>query len=72
MTEITLYFDWMMLMFYVAGTVFGIWIGRRTSHERIEMAIENTIDTLIENNFVKWKRNADGDVELIKLDEKDF
>lgn len=70
--EFAFYIDWSHVALYVAGTVFGLYIGHKMSTERVERAIENTIDTLIDNNFVKWKRNADGDVELIKLDEKDF
>ena len=31
--------------------------------------IENTIDFLIQNGFVKSKTNSDGEIELIKLDE---
>jgi hypothetical protein len=70
--ELAFYVDWYMLLFYISGTVFGLYVGRKLSDERIDTAIETTIDTLIKNNFVKWKRNEDGDVELIKLDEKDF
>lgn len=70
--EFNFFIDWYMVMFYLAGTVFGLYIGRKMSDERVELAIENTIDMLINNNFVKWKRNKDGDIELIKLDEKDF
>ena len=69
---IEFYFDWYMLLFYCVGTAFGLWLGRNNVKEITEEAIENTIDTLIDNNFVKWKRNDDGDVELIKLDDKDY
>ena len=70
--EFAFYVDWYMLAFYIAGTVFGLYVGRKLSDERVELAIENTVDMLMKNNFVKWKRNDDGDIELIKLDEKDF
>ena len=69
---IEFYFDWMMIMFYVAGTAFGLWLGHSSVKEKTEEAIERTIDMLIDNNFLKWKRNDDGDVELIKLDDKDY
>lgn len=41
------------------------WANRITSEE----VVENTIEYLIENNFIKAKRLDDGEWEIIKIDE---
>ena len=65
---IDLYIDWYMLLFYVAGTIFGLWVGHKTNTEN---AIERTIDYLIENKLVRWKEDPEtGEIELLEVDEK--
>ena len=60
------YVDWYMLLFYVAGTVFGLWVGRKMNNEE---AVNNTIDYLIENRLVRWQENEDGEIELLEVDD---
>lgn len=68
---IELYVDWTMMIFYVAGTAFGLWLGYSNKKETAEEAVERTIDMLIDNNLVRWKKDPDtGEVELIPLDDK--
>lgn len=55
-----------MLMFYVVGTIFGLWVGRKMRNEEV---VSNTIDYLIENKLVRWKENEDGEIELLEIDE---
>lgn len=55
-----------MLLFYVAGTVFGLWVGRKMRNEEV---VNNTIDYLIENRLVRWQENEDGEIELLEIDE---
>ena len=56
-----------MLLFYIAGTVFGLWVGRKASSEE---AVERTIDYLIENKLVRWKEDPEtGEIELLEIDD---
>ena len=62
------YVDWYMLLFYVVGTIFGLWVGRKM---RAEEAVNNTIDYLIENRLVRWKEDPEtGEIELLEIDDK--
>lgn len=66
--EFSFFIDWYMVMFYIAGTIFGLWVGRKM---KTDEAVENTIDYLIENKLVRWKENEDGEIELLEIcDEK--
>jgi hypothetical protein len=48
----------------------GFVIGKRYGEGLKDETIERTIDYLIENNFVKWKK-VENEIELIPLDKKD-
>lgn len=61
-----LYVDWYMVLFYTAGTLFGLYVGHKTNTEN---AIERTIDYLIENRLVRWREDENGEVELLEIDE---
>ena len=66
--EFSFFIDWYMVMFYIAGTIFGLWVGRKM---KTDEAVENTIDYLIENKLVRWKENENGEIELLEIcDEK--
>ena len=62
-----LYVDWYMLAFYVCGTLFGLWVGRKMKSDEV---VENTIDYLIENRLVRWKEDENGEIELLQIDDK--
>jgi hypothetical protein len=57
---------WLFLA-YAVGTGFGLWIGLKVSILRVT---EATIDSLIENGFLKTRRNALGEVEILKYNEE--
>lgn len=44
-------------------------IGKLITEKKLEDQIEDTIDFLIENNFVKARKNLSGEWELETLDE---
>lgn len=45
-------------------------IGKAISKRNSDELIENTIQYLIENKFVRWKRDENGEIEIIPIDEK--
>ena len=44
--------------------------GIRDGDDFRDDVVNSTIDYLIKENMVKWKRHSDGEIELIPLDEK--
>lgn len=52
---------------YAIGTGFGLWIGLKVSVLKIT---EATIDSLIENGFLKTRRNESGEIEILKYNEE--
>lgn len=59
--------EWSMIVFYVVGTVFGLWAGRKM---QVDDVVDRTLEVLIENNFVKHTIDENGEIELIPLDDK--
>lgn len=53
---------------YAAGTLIGIIIGYVTG---ARTAVELTVDQLVQNGFLRHRKNKDGDVEILKLNQKD-
>jgi len=45
-------------------------LGIRDGDEFRDEVVNSTIDYLIKENMVKWKRRGDGEIELLPLDEK--
>jgi len=54
-------FGWLLLA-YVAGTVFGLWYRQRGT-------VEKTIDSLIDNGYLKHRKDANGEIEILKYNE---
>lgn len=50
--------------------IMGIFYGRVYLWKK-EWVIEDTIDYLIKNGYIRWKYNKAGEKEILKLDEKD-
>ena len=63
---LSFFIDWYMIAFYCAGTAFGLYVGRKMSVDEIS---EATIDYLIENRLVKWRKRDDGEIELLEIDD---
>ena len=55
---------WMFLA-YVTGTVFGLLVGMKMGTKNL---VEDTIDTLIEQKYLKTKGTGD-DVEILRYTE---
>jgi hypothetical protein len=55
-----------MLITAVVFTVFGFIWGRGDKEENNYAAIEATVDQLIENGYLRFRRDTEGDVELLK------
>lgn len=64
MFEIIPGMGWLFLA-YAVGTAFGFFIQDRNG-ERI---VEATIDSLIDNGYLKHRKNADGEIEIMKYDD---
>lgn len=45
-------------------------LGIRDGDDFRDDVVNSTIDYLIKENMVKWKRHSDGEIELLPLDEK--
>ena len=45
-------------------------LGKRDDANYRDDIVNTTIDYLIKENMVKWKRHSNGEIELFPLDEK--
>lgn len=54
-----------LIIGYIVGTLIGMYFG--FAHG-VKKGSSITIDVLIKNNLVKWRR-VNGDIELLKLDQ---
>jgi hypothetical protein len=45
-------------------------LGKKDDADFRDDVVNSTIDYLIQENMVKWKRHSDGEIELFPLDEK--
>lgn len=52
-----------------AASLAAFMIGKSWNDQSKEEIIENTIEFLIENNMVKAVKSADGEWEILELDE---
>ena len=60
-------------LFAIATTVIAYAtyrLGKRDEANYRDDIVNTTIDYLIKENMVKWKRHSDGEIELFPLDEK--
>jgi hypothetical protein len=48
---------------YGIGTIFGLWLN-------FQKAVEITIDSLIENGYLKHRKDANGEIEILKINEE--
>lgn len=61
MFEVAPGIGWLFLA-YVVGTGFGLWIN-------FKLAVGTTIDSLVENGYLKHRKNAEGEIEILKHNE---
>lgn len=62
MFEIMPGWGWLFLA-YTVGTGFGLWY-------KFHKVIEATIDSLVENGYLKHRKMPNGDVEILKYNEE--
>jgi hypothetical protein len=62
MFEIVPGVGWLLLA-YIIGTGFGLWIN-------FKRAVGLTIDSLIENGYLKHRKDANGEIEILKHNEE--
>lgn len=55
---------------FAAASVCAFMIGRQTYYMSRDEVIESTIMYLVENNLVRWKKDENGEIELLRLDDK--
>ena len=53
-----------------AVSYFTYVLGKRDNETYRQEIVDATIDYLINENMVRWKRRSDGEIELFALDEK--
>tara|TARA_B100000085_G_scaffold212109_1_gene196204 strand:+ start:628 stop:813 length:186 start_codon:yes stop_codon:yes gene_type:complete len=51
---------------YVAGTAMGLWFAKN----KIKNSVEMTIDNLIDQDFLQYRKNQDGEIEIKKWYER--
>lgn len=63
----------MVEIFLLATAIIFTYFGRYTAgahvKSKISEIIESTIDGLIKDGYIKIRKNKDGEIELIKLDD---
>ena len=52
---------------YTVGTLFGLYVGNKII---TTIVVERTVDNLIDNGYIKTKKNADGETELLRYNEQ--
>lgn len=52
---------------YILGTAFGLYVGFSSNHKRV---VEKTVDNLINQKYIKTRKLADGEVEILRYDEE--
>lgn len=54
---------------FIAASVSSFMIAKSYFQADQDKVIERTIMYLVENGLVRWERNEDGEIELLKLEE---
>ena len=52
---------------YTVGTLFGLYFGNKII---TTIVVERTVDNLIDNGYIKTKKNAAGETELLRYNEQ--
>lgn len=60
--------DWGWLLFaYVVGTAFGFY----AKDVSMQAVIGATIDSLVDNGYLKHRKDTNGDIEILKWNQDD-
>lgn len=63
-------FNVWLFISYAVGTVFGLYVSKSKFNIDVHKIIEATIDRLITDKYIKARKLNNGEVELIRHDEK--
>lgn len=55
-----------ILLAYIAGTGFTLFL---LGPNIAQKSIESTVDALIEKGFLRYKKDADGEIEILKWND---
>jgi len=63
--------DPLALTLLLSGSIFGcaFMIGKNHGEGKKDQTIDDTIQHLIDNGFLRYTRNRSGELEILKLDE---
>jgi hypothetical protein len=53
-----------------AASIAAFMVGKHWNARNDDLIIENTIMFLVDNGLVRWKRDENGEIELLPIDEK--
>jgi len=68
--EITIsMFEAFLFITAILFTCLGYYMARDKVKNQIGTIVEHTIDGLIKDGYIKIRKNKDGEIELIKLDD---
>ena len=51
---------------YLTGTLFGYYYGRNVANKKAIDTISDIIEDMINDGFLRHKRNKEGDIEILK------
>jgi len=54
---------------FAAASITAFMIGKSITQYNQDLIIERTIMYLVDNNLVRWKKDENGEIELLRLDE---
>ncbi len=63
--------EYLEYLILAAGAFCAFKIGYWYNKHNSEDIIEATIMALVDKNLVRWKRDSDGEIELLPIDHKD-
>jgi hypothetical protein len=56
-------------LLFASAAASAFMIGKSITQNSQDLIIEKTIMYLVENNLVRWKKDENGEIELLRLDE---
>jgi len=62
----TLSIQWAL---FAAASATAFMIGKSITQNSQDLIIERTIMYLVDNNLVRWQKDENGEIELLRLDE---
>ena len=61
--------EWFLLA-YIVGTGFGLWVGyNKGMSDGVSIGVTSSVENLIDNGYLKTKRLANGEMEILRHDE---